>query len=54
MSIANDKNSQIGMHPEDYTLFCIGSFDETNGVLTPAVVLESLGVAINFVKPEVK
>jgi len=53
MAVANDKSSQIGMHPGDYTLFHIGSFDEDKGILMPASVLENLGLALNFVKSEV-
>ena len=32
--IVNNPEHPIGRHPEDYTLFAIGEFDERNGVLT--------------------
>lgn len=33
--LVQDKRSAVSMHPEDYTLFCVGSFDSSTGVLTP-------------------
>ena len=29
--ISNDENHEIGKHPEDYTLYRIGNFDERGG-----------------------
>nr|QJB19783.1 MAG: nonstructural protein [Microvirus sp.] len=40
---ANDKDSQIGRHPSDYTLFCIGSFDNQTGQLT---TIEPIAIAL--------
>lgn len=28
-----DSSNAIGKHPEDYTLYCLGSFDETIGAI---------------------
>ena len=28
---ANDPNTSIGRHPEDYTLFCMGTYNEVSG-----------------------
>mgnify|MGYP000615718505 CR=1 FL=1 len=30
--MANDRNSQIGQHPEDFTLFEVGEFDDQTGM----------------------
>lgn len=32
----NDKTHAFGMHPEDYMLFYIGSFDNINSVIEPS------------------
>lgn len=31
----NDKNNPIGQHPEDYSLFRIGDYNDSNAALTP-------------------
>lgn len=28
-----DKNTTVGKYPEDFVLFCVGSFDDVTGVL---------------------
>ena len=33
--IANDANHEIGRHPEDYTLFRLGLFDDNTGTIEP-------------------
>lgn len=34
--VNNDNgNSAIAKHPEDYELFCIGEYDEQNGIIHP-------------------
>lgn len=40
---ANDPTTPIGRHPSDYTLFCIGSFDNQTGQLTP---IEPIAIAL--------
>ena len=47
----NDGQSPISNHPEDYTLFEIGTFDESSGMLEPIVPL-GLGLALNFKETE--
>ncbi len=40
--VVNDKSHAIGQHPEDYTMFCVGEWDERSGkieVLTAPVSL---------------
>ena len=41
--IANDKEHPIGQHPEDYTLFELGTWDEVSGVITPHPARKALG-----------
>jgi hypothetical protein len=54
IDVANDKQTDIGMHPEDFTLFCIAEYDEIHGVYINKVAPESMGVAIEFVNNEKK
>jgi len=51
---AQDKQTVIGAHPEDFQLFKIGDFDERTGVITPCVVPELLCSAMDFINSEVK
>ena len=48
---ANDQNHQFGRHPEDYTLFHLGKFDETNCVYNLFPTPQPLGKAIDFLYP---
>lgn len=32
--VANNKEHPVGAHPEDYSLFLVGEYDQTSGVLT--------------------
>jgi len=45
--LVNDPDHPVGVHPEDYTLFAIGEFDEAEGVLT-ATEPRSLGNGSTF------
>jgi len=45
----NDKNHAFGKHPEDYTLFEIGSYDELTGTLIPLTAHKSLGTGVDFI-----
>jgi len=33
--MANDKDSKISKHPEDYTLWHLGSYEDSSATLTP-------------------
>jgi len=46
--IALDANHPIGKHPEDYTLFLVGAFDDTTGKVKD-VTNESLATALEAV-----
>ncbi len=45
--LVNDPQHQFGKHPEDYTLFEIGTFDESNGSIE-SISHVGLGLALNF------
>lgn len=45
---ANKKETYVGSHPEDYTLFFIAEYDDESGVYRP-VSHESCGVALEYV-----
>lgn len=52
--LANDKNSMMGMHPEDYKLVELAVFDVKSGEIEPAGAT-SLGFAFDYVeKPSSK
>lgn len=62
LSAVASGNSDISRYPEDFYLFCIGSFDDTTGILDPSVaprmvvsgvsVLQALrGAAVGGVTP---
>lgn len=42
--------SQFAKHPEDYTLFHLGHYDDQTSVITQNSTPQSLGVAIEFKK----
>lgn len=37
---ANDPNSQLGRHPVDYVLFCVGDYDDQKGLLLAQTPLQ--------------
>lgn len=43
----NDSKHTFGMHPEDYTLFSMGTYDDDNGAFTTDHI-ESLGNGVQF------
>lgn len=48
--LANDSNTVVGRHPEDYKLVVLGEFDDGNAEFYPSGVV-SLGFASDFVVP---
>lgn len=44
----NDPSHQFHKNPTDYNLFCVGSFDDSTGVLVTQVTFDNLGMAANF------
>ena len=35
IDLVNDPRSEVSKHPEDYSLFCLASFDDEDGVIDP-------------------
>ena len=48
--ISNDDTHQIGKHPEDYTLFEIGEYDDVSCTIVSYEAKQSIGTAVEFVK----
>lgn len=46
----NSHDHQFGKHPEDYTLFIIGEYDDRTGVLTPQNP-ELVGNGVDYIDP---
>lgn len=46
----NDKEHQFGAHPEDYTLFSIGTYDDERGMLEPHLAPQVIGNGLEFVQ----
>lgn len=38
--LANDINTIVGKHPADYSLFCVGAYDDQKGQLHPLLPIE--------------
>lgn len=49
---ANTRNSAMNRHPTDYTLFCIGEYDDQTGALMSKLPPENLGLAADYLKPD--
>lgn len=47
----NDETHQFNKHPDDYTLFCIGTFDDNEASISPTIP-QSLGNGVIFIKPD--
>lgn len=48
--LCNDEKTQFGKHPEDFTLFEIGEYDQETGKITQTTAFISLGTALEFKK----
>jgi hypothetical protein len=48
--LANDPSHNFGKHPEDYTLFELGEYDDKNAQITQHQTPVSLGLAVEFKK----
>ncbi|AXL14603.1 nonstructural protein [Microviridae sp.] len=52
-TMVNDPNSQLAMHPEDYVLYFLGEFDDSNGSIIGAESEHRVLVKLNaLVDPE--
>ncbi len=50
--ICNDDKAVYNKHPQDYSLFHIGTFSETTGEIIPLATPSSLGLAQEFTRKE--
>lgn len=50
--LVNDPKTTVNKHPEDFTLFEIGEFDDTSGQITGFNIHSSVIKAIELVKSE--
>lgn len=48
--LANDPQHQFFKYAADFTMFEIGTYDESSGLLSPVQPYQSLGCAIEFVR----
>lgn len=48
--LANDKSTNVGKYPEDFTLFELGEYDSIRGEYSMLQAKISLGVASEFVR----
>ena len=51
---SDNRESALVNHPEDFTLFEFGTFDEASGALAVYEAKKSLGCGIDFVRPKMK
>jgi hypothetical protein len=49
---AKDPNHQFGKHPEDYTLFDLGQFSDSDASWSHPETPHPLGKAIEFINPK--
>lgn len=51
--IRREPTSVVAEHPEDFTVYCLGSFDDQSGVITSFVLPEKMfDVSVLVSKPE--
>lgn len=50
--LVNDTRSKVNSHPEDYTLYFIGDFDDCLGVMTDCDRAIPLVTAVSVLKPD--
>lgn len=50
--LANDNQSMINKHPDDFRLFYVGDFDQELGRLVPLEKAQPLGSAVEYKKPD--
>lgn len=48
--ICNDNSHPIGVHPEDYTLWCVGEWIEQTGTIVVFEVKQSIAEGLHLVK----
>lgn len=51
--LANDPNSEICKHPEDYTMFHLGSYDDEQAKITVNKIPEPICSALSVHQPDI-
>lgn len=54
MDLAADGNTSVGRHPADYTLFCVGTFDDFTGLLMPLETKEHISDVLPLVPKQTR
>lgn len=49
MELAQDANTTVGRHPADFTLYCVGQFNDATGSMLPADVREHISDVLALV-----
>ena len=48
----NDPDHAFGRNPKDYTLMCLGTFDDTKAQITLLQTMKPLGNGLSFLSPK--
>lgn len=54
MDLAADRNTSVGRHPADYTLFFVGIFDDYTGIISPNEVKEHISDVVPLLPKETR
>lgn len=46
-----DTNTAPGRHPNDFRMYCVGTYDDSTGLITPITPIEHVMDAISVVPP---
>lgn len=49
--LSNDPNTTVGRHPSDFSLFCVGAYDDQNASLVAAAPVRHVVDAMALLKP---
>lgn len=50
--LVNDTNTSVGQHPADYTLYCVGTFNDATAQLEPTAPKRHLTDALPLVRQQ--
>lgn len=50
--LVTDTNTSVGRHPADFKMYCIGSYDDAKGQMTPLDIPEHIQDAVALVPPK--
>ncbi|WNK13393.1 MAG: nonstructural protein [Microvirus sp.] len=50
--LANDTATTVGRHPNDYSLWCCGTYDDNTGHINPNLPLLHIADASSLLKPQ--